>query len=90
MGKGCKILSIDAWRDPDGGWFWNSWYDTGITYYLEDGETTRSILKNLRDYGLLTEQSKGRVSIEDDGYNLVIVEKNTREPLFAIEHGEYF
>ena len=29
----------------------------------------------------------GQVAIEDDGYNVVVVERHTREPLYAIEYG---
>ena len=38
---------------------------------------------------LLGYASKGRVALEDDGYNVVIVNKSTREPLFAIEYGAH-
>ena len=83
----CKVLSIDAWRDPEGGWTWNAWYDTGVVYDLDENESNRSILKNLREYGLLSKESKGKVAIEDDGYNIVVMAKGTREPLYAIEYG---
>ncbi len=87
--KNCKILSIDAWRVPEGGWTWNAWYDTGEQYDMTTRPTNRAILRDLRDMGLLSEESKGRVAIEDDGYNIVIMAKGTREPLYAIEYGPH-
>ena len=81
-----KILSIDAWRN-DEGWTWNNWFHVGDYHYsLDTGN--RQILKMLRYDGYLSDYSKGRVSIEDDQYNIVIMDKNTRKPLFAIEYGD--
>lgn len=40
-----------------------------------------------RANGFLTDASKGNVSVEDDGYNLVVVDRQNRMPLFAIEYG---
>jgi hypothetical protein len=35
---------------------------------------------------LLDDDSVGKCAIEDDQYNIVIVERSTRRPLFAIEY----
>ena len=85
-----KILSIDAWRD-ECGWTWNQWFKVGTIdrEVFETLTTTRKILKFFRDEGFLSEGSQGRVAIEDDGYNIVAVDRNTFEPLFAIEYGGY-
>lgn len=83
-----RILSIEAWRNPLG-WDWNSWRRIGeidrVT--LDTLTTNRRVLRWMRDEGYLTHYSKGRVTVEDDQYNLVVLDKNTREPLFAIEYG---
>ena len=79
-----RILSIDAWRN-EYGWTWNAWYKVGEMDVIP--ETNRKILRAMRDTGHLSDYSKGRVTVEDDGYNLVILDKRTREPLFAIEYG---
>jgi hypothetical protein len=93
--KKCRILSIDAWRDGDG-WTWNQWYKVGeITeeefseFYKVNGWqcNKRALFKYMRDAGYLSKASAGRVSMEDDQYNVVIYDKNTLEPLFAIEYG---
>lgn len=82
-----RLLSIDAWRNGDGdcGWQWNAWYTLEEDIYIApDAATPRRVFKMLRkDY--LSEQSKGRVRLEDDGYNLVIEDRNTGEPIFALE-----
>lgn len=80
-----RILSVDAWRDG-GGWQWNNWFHVG------DIERTasfkpRPLLRELRERMYLSPRSVGRVAVEDDGYNIVIKDKNTGEPLFAIEYG---
>ena len=89
-----NILSIDARRDGDSS-TWNAWYKCGTidkaTFEALEAKGTRAILRYLRDEaGLLSDASKGRVSVEDDGYNVVIVDRNTREPLFAIEYGPHY
>jgi hypothetical protein len=85
-----KLLSIDAWRD-DGGWTWNNWFniEDGIYFQKEVLSSARQLLAYCRKSGWLTEQSKGRCAIEDDGYNVVIIDKNTQEPLIAFCYGEY-
>ena len=83
-----KILSIDAWRDGNG-WTWNQWFTVG-TINKEDFEkldTPRKSIKWFRDNDFITNESKGKVEIDDDGHNVVICNKNTHQPLFAIEYG---
>jgi hypothetical protein len=79
-----RILSIDAWRDGSD-WTWNNWF------HVDDIDdippTNRRILKLLREIGLLSEYSKGRVYIEDDQYNIVVRQKSNHMPLYAIEYG---
>lgn len=83
-----KVLSIDAsWIDAS--WSWNAWYTVG-EISLPDFEalkTTRSQIKWFRDNDFITEQSKGKVAIDDAQYNLTLINKDTRQPLFAIEYG---
>lgn len=82
-----RILSIDAWRDPDGGWTWNQWFDTSETVEESEVDTNRKAIAKLRELGLLGQESAGRLAVEDDGYNIVIMARGTREPLLAIEYG---
>lgn len=89
-GKTLRILSIDAWREPDGGWFWNNWFHVG-SISGEDFEriegNARKTLKWFRDNGYLKSTSGGKCEVDDDQYNLVICARSMHEPLFAIEYG---
>jgi hypothetical protein len=95
MSTGSKIasvLSIDAWADgpeEDRGWTWNAWYKIGTcdldTLPQATGEDTLSWLIS---EGFATEEARNACEIEDDQYNLVMVDRETREPLIAIAYGE--
>ena len=82
-----RLLSIDAWRDIDNGWTWNEWHAIGNVPMDLIDKTPRQVFKYLRDAGYLSAQSAGRVALQDDDYNIVIIARGTREPLFAIEYG---
>ena len=83
MSKTYQVLSIDAWADSDS-WTWNTWYKAGeIT--LDIDSPNDEILSLMYQEGFITNPQEG--DIEDDQYNLVIVDKKTREPIFAIEYG---
>lgn len=83
------ILSIDAIKS-DVCWDWNYWVRVGEIPPEEFELLTsdRKSIRYFRDNGYLSDYSKGRVAIEDDGYNLVVVSKSTRQPLFAICYSE--
>ena len=82
-----KVLSIDAWRDGDG-WFWNNWFHVGDIDAEEINlDSARDVLRQMRERGYMAEGSQGLAAIDDDGYNVVIIARGTREPLFAIEYG---
>ena len=49
-------------------------------------KSNRATLKLFRELGLLSEASKGRFAVEDDGYNVAITLKSTGCPLYAIEY----
>jgi hypothetical protein len=80
------VLSIDAWRD-DGIWTWNNWYRIGTAPLSLCDAKPRAILQWMRESGFTSQHSRGRLTIEDDGYNIVILARGTREPLFALEYG---
>ena len=86
----CTLLSIDAWR-YNYDWTWNAWHKLEDDIFIMESETTpRKILAMLRKWGFLTDASKGRLSIDDDGYNIVIHDKNTLEPLLALDYGQHW
>lgn len=80
-----RILSIDAWR-YDGGWTWNNWFHVGDIDAIP--ASSRKLMAYMRDEGYLSRGSVGKVSADDDGYNVVVCERSTGRPLFAIEYGE--
>jgi hypothetical protein len=82
--KAYKVLSIDAWGNSDEGYEWNNWFNVGnIT--LDIDANKQAILEAMHNAGFITNVTSG--DVDDDGYNLVIVDKATTEPLFAIEYG---
>ena len=83
-----SLLSIDAWRESGGGWTWNNWYCIAQVPLTVADMKPRALLQYLRERGTLSQYSRGRVAVEDDGYNIVILAKGTREPLYAIAYGE--
>lgn len=84
-----RLLSIDAWRD-DVGWSWNNWYSLEQDIFILESElTARKILSMLRKWNYLNDNSKGKLAIDDDGYNINIINKDTFEPIFALCYGEF-
>lgn len=84
-----KVLSVDALHDGNG-WSWNSWHNVGEYPLTLLDESPRKIIKWFRDNGFLADASRGRVAIEDDQYNLVVVDRSNGQPLFALEYGNKF
>lgn len=79
-----KVLSIDAWGNADEGFDWNNWFNAG-TITIDINADKQTILEAMHNEGFINGVEGG--DIEDDQYNLVIVDQVTREPLFAIEYG---
>jgi len=79
-----KVLSIDAWGNQDGGYEWNNWFNVGSIDVDLDAKP-ETILQSMANEGFITNPTLG--DVDDDGYNMVIVDKVTREPIFAIEYG---
>jgi hypothetical protein len=89
------LLNIDALHDGDG-WYWNDlrYIERGI-YIADDSKllsSNRALLKYMRDnLGVLSEYSKGRVSVEREYDNEIITvcDKSNRQPLVALScvHG---
>lgn len=82
-----RVLTIDAWREAEGGWTWNAWYGVGHVPLEVCDYTPRRLLAYMREAGYLAAASRGRCAIEDDGYNVIVMARGTREPLFALEYG---
>ena len=79
------VLSIDAWGNPEDGYEWNQWFHVG-TIDLDLDAEDRDIIRAMVNAGYLTSAALESAVVEDDDYNLVIVDLETREPVFAIEY----
>lgn len=79
-----KVLSIEAWGNKEEGYDWNNWFNVG-TVDIDLETDDQSIMQAMLDAGYITNTHGGYVN--DDQYNLVICDKETHEPLFAIEYG---
>jgi len=84
--KTFPVLSIDAWGNPEDGYEWNQWFHVG-TIELDLDAENREIIQAMVNAGYLTPKGLDVATVEDDGYNLVIIDKETGEPAFAIEYG---
>ena len=83
--KTFPVLSIDAWGNLEDGYEWNQWFNVG-TIDLDLDDENRDIIRAMVDAGYLTKAGLDVAEVEDDGYNIVILDKETREPVFAIEY----
>lgn len=82
-----RVLSIDAWRGVEGGWDWNDWRGVGYAPVETLNYTPRRLLAWFRSEGYLSAQSAGCVAVQDDGYNITIIDRRNGCPLYAIEYG---
>ena len=81
-----NVLSIDAWAgDEPQSWDWNAWYDAGEVL-IDINAEPKAVLTTMHEAGYIRNPELG--DVEDDQYNLVIVDKATREPIFAIVYGD--
>ena len=83
--KTFPVLSIDAWGNLEDGYEWNQWFNVGSIDLDLDAED-RDIIRAMVNAGYLTALALESAEVEDDDYNLVIVDRETREPVFAIEY----
>ena len=84
--KTFPVLSIDAWGNLEDGYEWNQWFNVGSIDLDLDAED-RQIIQAMVNAGYLTALALESAEVEDDGFNIVILDKETREPVFAIEYG---
>lgn len=84
-----KILSIDAWGNRKDGYEWNAWYIVGEIdkVVFETLDTDKKIAVWMHENGYTTTADMRKILIEDDQYNVVLCDKKTRQPIFAIEYG---
>ena len=82
-----NVLSIDAWTDGDDGWTWNAWHKVGTCPLSTCDLPPDQIIAYMIAEGYLNPAASDRTEVDDDQYNMVIIDADTREPLFALEYG---
>jgi hypothetical protein len=85
--KTINVLSIDAWAEGEDGWTWNNWHKVGTCALATCGLPPAEIIAFMVDEGYLRAGAADRCEVDDDQYNMVILDADTREPLFALEYG---
>jgi len=78
------LLSIDAWRPYAYSWYWNNIYTVEEDIYLspETIKSPRRLLAFMRKTWL-NESSKGKLEVWMTGYDIEIVLRSTKQPIFA-------
>lgn len=86
-----KVLNIDAWTGmEENTWQWNNWFNFGEYDENEYGELNKeNALKYFADQ-LANPSKVNEYDVDDDQYNLVLIRKDTLEPILAIEYGSHF
>lgn len=85
--KMINVLSIDAWADGEDGWTWNNWHKVGTCPLATCDLKPSEIIAYMIEEGYLKPDAATGCLVEDDQYNMVILDAETREPLFALEYG---
>ena len=85
--KTINVLSIDAWADGEDGWQWNNWHKVGTCALATCDLPPAEIIAFMIEEGYLQAGAADRCEVDDDQYNMVILDADTREPLFALEYG---
>jgi hypothetical protein len=80
------VLSIDAWGNQEEGYEWNNWHKVGMID-LDLDQPNQNLIQVMIDAGFLTPASIDLADVNDDGFNVVFSNKETGEPVFAIEYG---
>lgn len=100
-----ELLSIDAWSDgqchePEfcpcqtgaencvaTGWIWNEWYR--LDYVKTVPETLDEFLLLFYGEEQLTAEFRAKFELEDDQYNMVLLDAADRRPLYAVCYGDH-
>jgi len=81
------VYQIDAWKEPDNTWRYNNSIE--IATIAVNGEpTSRKLLRALREKGITTRESIGKIEIDDlfiDSGTWCVVKKSDGMPLFDLQ-----
>lgn len=78
----------ETYNDYEGlSWTWNNWFNVGFFEgNLNELTAMEYFRENFKDH-LTIDDMYQFFEIEDDLYNIVLVDKKNRRPLYAIEYG---
>jgi len=80
-----ELVSVESWRDWDGGWSWNNIHKLEPNIVFEESKLTpRTILRHLRKWGFLSPKSKGKLRVDIQDSIIEIQIKSTYEPILAL------
>jgi len=71
----------------NGGWTWNNWFDRGQAPRTLCDATEAEQIAWFVSEGYVNEKAIEGAYIDDDQHNLVLCDKKTHEPLYALEYG---
>ena len=87
-----EIRSVEAWREPEGGWTYNNSFvicrEECKKLLLSPDMNNRKLLKFLRDMDILSLESKGRVKVFEYWPYVEIQLKGTSQPIIQIYFDE--
>lgn len=69
-------------------WTWNAWYKVQTLPLAVCDLKPAEVIEALISEGLLNDCARTECDVEDDGYNVVILKKSNRKPLFALAYGD--
>lgn len=86
-----RVLSIDACGNETDGYEWNNWYKVGTIAKQEFERVDREegFIQWFIENNYVWDDPQW-LEIDDDSYNIVIKDKETQQPLFAIEYGWHY
>lgn len=76
-----EIRQVDAYREENDGWTWNTSYRLGDFTAADTTNIPRKFIRELKKLDITFKP--GRTLLYDDGDLLEVVDRKTKEPLFA-------
>jgi hypothetical protein len=75
-----EVRQIDAWCNEEEGWWWNTSYRLGC-FKTNAKNEKKAFVRFLNRYGIVFRKNKTRITFDGDVYE--IIDRKTKEPLFA-------
>ena len=82
-----EVRQVEAWTDPDSGWYWNNSYYIGA-FTTSAKDEKRAFTRFLKNNGIVFFKGKTIIDVQDGGFILEIQDRKTKEPLFAAIYKE--